>query len=398
MKKQKGSLKEEFEKLSTIERKCLRNSIITICVITVILTAFIAGSNFWGRNTSITNQGLSQELLRARNYAKFEEGEENIVETEGNVKFSAFFLRDTDLDGKAEKIKGTCKELGTEDTMYMELIVQTGGKLTEGKIEVQGQNFYLQTALPKDKELKENYIGNNIKKLEFNEIQNGTQKLLTGIVRSGDYTSTSQKTSAIGSNKNNYSRTDNKVIFTGKYQKESGEIIDITKEIVLTVDWYGTTKTQITGNTKQTYRTLEDIIDEENNKITLNFSVSTAEVNNVLNIKDTHLEGVIPQLSGIDPLNVSMSSGSGTFNYVAKTRTFTIDKEAVAEEESGKITSSVSKSNSYTIKVEYPLEAYENLGTETVTIEIPVKAYYEGYNNPNTEFNNPYKSNATATI
>ena len=54
-------------------------------------------------------------------------------------------------------------------------------------------------------------------------------------------------------------------------------------------------------------------------------------------------------------------------------------------------------SNSYGIKVTYPLEAYQTLGTETVQIKIPVKTYYEGYNNPSEEFTNPYKSN-TAQI
>lgn len=34
-----------------------------------------------------------------------------------------------------------------------------------------------------------------------------------------------------------------------------------------------------------------------------------------------------------------------------------------------------------------------------VTIKVPVSTYYEGYNNPNDEFDNPYKSNnATSTI
>ena len=57
-------------------------------------------------------------------------------------------------------------------------------------------------------------IGNNFKKIEFEQLNNGTQKLLTGIVRSGDYAYESTKASAIGNNINNYSREDNKIIYT----------------------------------------------------------------------------------------------------------------------------------------------------------------------------------------
>ena len=49
----------------------------------------------------------NQELLRAMTYEQFEDGDENVEGTD-NVKFSAFFLRDLDGDGYAEKIKGTC--------------------------------------------------------------------------------------------------------------------------------------------------------------------------------------------------------------------------------------------------------------------------------------------------
>ena len=92
------------------------------------------------------------------NYEEFTDKDEEVEGTE-NVKFSAFFLRDINQDGYAEKIKGTCKEIGQEDTLYMEINVETAGMLKNAKIEIQGNNFYLQTALPKDNELKDNYIG-----------------------------------------------------------------------------------------------------------------------------------------------------------------------------------------------------------------------------------------------
>ena len=156
------------------------------------------------------------ELGRAMNYEEFTDNDAKVEGTE-NVKFSAFFLRDINQDGYAEKIKGTCKQIGKEDTLYMEINVETAGMLKNAKIEIQGNNFYLQTALPKDNELKDNYIGDNVKTIEFNDLNNGTQKLLTGIVRSGNYSYGSSKSEAIGNNINNLSRKDNKVILTGTY-------------------------------------------------------------------------------------------------------------------------------------------------------------------------------------
>ena len=56
--------------------------------------------------------GGNSELLRAMTYDRFNDGDEKVEGTD-NVEFSAFFLRDIDGDGYGDKIKGTCKEIGT---------------------------------------------------------------------------------------------------------------------------------------------------------------------------------------------------------------------------------------------------------------------------------------------
>ena len=335
------------------------------------------------------------ELGRAMNYEEFTDKDEDVEGTE-NVKFSAFFLRDINQDGYAEKIKGTCKEIGQEDTLYMEINVETAGMLKNAKIEVQGNNFYLQTSLPKDNELKDNYIGNNIKVIEFNDLNNGTQKLLTGIVRSGDYSYASSKADAIGNNINNLSRPDNKVILTGTYVNEENQEIQIRKEVNLETDWYGETRASI--STTNQSKNLEDVIDEENGTINLDFTVYTNETANQLILSKNYVEGEIPELNGYAPTSVNYIGSTGNFNYNAETRTFTIERIAEVDDQ-GNVTTRLSRSNSYGIKVVYPIEAYQTLGTETIQLKIPVKTYYEGYNNPNEEFTNPYKSNtASSTI
>ncbi len=375
-----------------------KNRIVTSAVAIVVIIAIIAiiallvVNNIRKANMLKSNP----ELARAMTYDEVKDGE-NIVEgTDGNVKFDAFFLRDLNGDGYAESIRGTSKEIGQEDTLYMELNVDTAGYLKDAKITINDGNFYFQTALPKDDELKDNYVGSNVREIEFNDLNNGTQKLLTGIVRSGDYSYSSRENAAIGNNINNYSKVDS-VTLTGTYVNESNQEVQITKTVNFNIDWYGTTRAQIT-NTYLDYDDIENRLDEENGKITLDFSIRTSETDNELILKSNHVEAQIPQLNGYDPLEVVYTGSNATSNYDAETKTLTIDREAVVGED-GIVTTGLSRSNSYSVRVTYPIEAYQSLGEETVTIKIPVITYYEGYNNPNEEFTNPYKSNtATATI
>ena len=374
-------------KVKLSKKKILTGVIVLITIATVFI---LSGINQEENKKKIKSIIADPELARAMTYEQFNDGDENIEGT-NNVKFSAFFLRDINNDGYAEKIKGTCKEIGEEDTLYMEINVQTEGILKNGKIEINGNNFYLVTTSPKDSELKDNYISTNTKTIEFNDLNNGTQKLLTGKVRCGDYSYSSLTTEAIGKNINNLSRNDNKIIFTGTYIDSNGESKEIRKEIDISTDWYGKTSAEITA-TNTLYSDMDKRQDEANETLTLRAEIITDEKLNILNIKKNYVEGTIPQLNGYDPISVTSDTASITFNYDETTRKFTITREAETNE-TGEITTAVSNRNIYALNIVYPLEAYKQMGEEALTIKIPAMTYYEGYNNPNPEFQNPYKSN-----
>ena len=210
--KEKVTMKERAKGLvKKIKENRMKTIVGTVTIVLFAVVAIIAGQVVKEQNRI---NAMSAENRRAMNYEQVQEGDEVVENTNGAVEFDAFFLRDLTGDGYAESIRGTSKEIGKEDTLYMELNVQTEGYLKNAKIEINGENFYLQTALPKDDELKDSYVGNNIKTIEFNDLSNGTQKLLTGIVRSGDYSYSSRKAEAIGNNINNYSKV-NSVTLTG---------------------------------------------------------------------------------------------------------------------------------------------------------------------------------------
>ena len=386
-------------------KKVYLKKLLKVLVVTILVAIFAVTSYLVLRKNSVETAVFNQdsELLRAMNYEQFLDGDSNVEGTD-NVKFSAFFLRDLNGDGYAEKIKGTCKEVGKEDTLYMEVIVQSTGYLKNAKIEIDGKNFYLQTALPKDNELKTSYVGTNVKKIEFENLQSGTQKLMTGIVRSGDYTYSSSKYSAIGNNINNYSIDDNKVILTGTYVSESGTETELRKEINLGVDWYGYTGANIVSyyngfNYRSQENDINGAIDEENSVFKINFKLKTEETRRELLLQKVHIDGIVPELNGYKPLSVNITGINSDFNYDDETREFSVERNSSLSED-GIVSSSVTNNNynDFDISIEYPLEAYQTLGSDTVEYKFPVNVFYTGYNNDSDEFSNPYQSNIDKDI
>ena len=230
-------------KEKTTKKNLLIASGIAIALVAIVVAIAIVSSK--GEGTKKKNFTPDSELARAMTYDQFSD-EDSSVDGTDYVKFGAFFLRDINNDGYAEKIKGTCKQVGKEDTLYMELNVLTNGYLENGVITINSDNFYLQTAIPKDSEVKDNVISNNTKQISLNQINNGTQKLLTGIVRTGDYSYDSQKFAAIGNDTTKMSKV-NSVTLTGTHVSADGTRTQINKTVEFNMDWYGTTKAEISN-------------------------------------------------------------------------------------------------------------------------------------------------------
>ncbi len=341
-------------------------------------------------NSKTTDKtSIDVETLKANSYDIVTD-ESGIVAEAPNVSFKAFFLKDLNGDGYVELINGTCKEVGTgQDTLYMELNVEGEGSLVDPVITINGQNFYLQTKIPRDDEVKENAVGNNVSRIVLNNIATGTNKILTGVVRSGDYSSNSSKNAALKNNINNYSNSSNTITLSGTYVPREGEPIPFEKTQNLTVDWYGTASTYI-KNTSLKYENLLSRTDETNELIDLSFEFVTVEGKGELIPKQNVVEITIPQYRGFEPTVVNYSClPNETFTYNPDTHKLIITRESVVDE-NGTVTSAIGKENRYSIKLKYPLEAFTDSGVNVVDLEIPITEYYECYNNPGNEFQNPY--------
>lgn len=384
-----------------------KKKIVLLSILIVIILATTIGILIF--NKSKLNSVYSGEIARSMKYAQVEEGDENIYDEYGNivtdfVKFDAFFLRDLNGDGVAEKLRGSARKIGESDTLYMELNVTTNGYLKEdATITINGENFYFQSAIPKDNEVKENAIGNNIKEIKLNKINNGTQKLLTGMTCSGDYNYTSSKASAIGNDVSKYSRV-NTITLRGTHVADDGAETPFEKTVSFEVDWHGTTKTEIPyylagSRNLNREQNIADAIDEEKQTFTIEHNIGIQEIDYKLNLKTAYIETEIPQLNGINPTSVEVIGNNTAFEYDETTRKLTAQKDAVINE-NGIVTSQAydgiyynNRYNRFKVKITYPLEAYQTLGQNTVESNLIVKAYYEGYNNWNSEFTNPYRSN-----
>ena len=385
-------------------KKIVIGSLIPIFAIVVAIVSILITNK--GEKTKTRKNIVDAELARAMTYDQFVDGDENIEGTD-YVKFSAFFLRDVNGDGYAEKIKGTCKQIGKEDTLYMELNVVTDGYLENGVITINGNNFYLQTAIPKDSEVKDNVISNNTKQISLNQINNGTQKLLTGIVRTGDYSYDSQKYAAIGNDTTKMSGV-NSITLTGTHVAADGTRTEISKTVELTMDWYGTSKAEIpnyflsTRNLNQ-LNDNTNVVDEENNRAVFEFEFAMQELENDILLSKACIEGTLPQLNGYNAIGIESTDTNLKCTFDEQTGNFAISKSGELNDD-GTIkkqcydgdyyNSSIGRIryNKFKLKVIYPLEPYMATGGDTVELKIPIKGYYEGYNNPNKEFTNPYRS------
>ncbi len=350
-----------------------RKNIITISIIAVLLLVTIAILfTSLVKKVDIVDKNIDSETLRAM---KYEELTDNDKKTQSNcVEFSAFFTRDINNDGYAERLKGTCKEIGKQDILYVELNVLTRGYLKNGRITLNTDNFTWRTAIVNDNIVDGDYIGETKTIKLKDKIQNGSQKLFSGMIQS-----------KIGNNVNNYSKV-NSIVLEGTYVDDDGNETPINKIVDLTVDWYGKTTTSILEN-YQSYD-ISDVVNKDN--VLLTFNAEVSEQSNELLLQKQVLEVNIPKLNGYSASNIVVE-GEVDYRYNEQQGLLTIERKSETDE-NGRIVKSIARKNKNTVKITYPEEAYTQMSVNSIILNIPIVGYNYGYNNQNEEFQNPYVS------
>lgn len=334
---------------------------------------------------------LNAQTLKSMTYN--EVTDEKVNSTDGNVcdfvEFSTFFTQDLNNDGNAEKVDGACREVSDSAQLYFRLSVLSKGYLKDGKININGQNFRLDTAIVADDVISKNYIDSDTKEINFvPKVENGTQKLIEAKVKSKI------------KNINDYSRNDNTVVFSGifVYENDDGNEVEVplSKTCNLTMDWYGTSTSKITTKDILNYSN-ENIVNKTTGNVDLSFEIETEETQYYLQklLLDSNVVTVkLPKVKGLSALNAS-AEGEGIISSFDKdSQVLTLTRKADVDSE-GNIVKSLSNSNTYKINVSYPKEIYNESARESVVLTIPVQSYYTAYNNPGEEFKNEIAVNIT---
>lgn len=187
-----------------------KNKIILITVASVIAIAVITGLALLLRKSiNKTATELDPEIVRSMSYTQISDEDAKIEGTD-YVQFSAFFTRDLDGDGNAEKLLGTCRNVNSADTLYLDLNVLSDGYLKDGKITINGTNFNYSMSMVKDSVLKNNYLSDDVTEIELNNVNAGTEKLIIGNVLAD-----------VGNDTNNYSKVSS-ITLTGTHVSDEG--------------------------------------------------------------------------------------------------------------------------------------------------------------------------------
>ena len=377
-----------------LQKKGVTNGNIVMLVATAIIAMAMVVIALCLKVTQVSQMSKMQgivtaENLRASNYTQITD-ENAKVENCDYVLFSAFFTRDLDLDGNAEKLLGTCKEINEPDQLYIDLNVLSNGYLENGKITINGTNFNYAMNMVKDNVLKNTYISNNVKEIELNKIEAGTQKLIIGNVVANLGNNINNYTAGISlDDLNNISKElqpqqVNTITLTGTHVADDGTKTEISKTIPVTIDWYGTARTELfTQNSTYYYNDI--------NSNTISINIELRETYKKLILSENVANLTIPDLNGFAPVEVKCINSNVESQYNAETKVLSLKRKSKVDE-NGKVITTLSNSNKYSIEITYPQEAYDTLQSYT-TITIPVVGYYTGYNNQNEEFENPYKTN-----
>ena len=385
--KMKKMQREKNAKVKTKSmHKLIMMSAVLVLIIMLILMVF--------RQNAIIISRQDPEHYRSMTYEEVQPGEE--ATNSEYVQFDAYFLKDINNDGIADKVRGTCNEIGTSDDLYMDLTVLTNGYLKDAKITINSYdseekgNFYLSTEIAADSQVKQDYVSGNTRTIEFNQLENGTHILLSGKVNTANYGEYRKLYTAIRT-ENDYNKI-NSVVLTGTHVEilEDGSTKEtkVEKKVEFQVDWYGTLNVRWSMFNSQT-NDADVILDKDNNLLNIEFGLGLQDVkgeDSQLKFKTGHIEGILPEINGYAPTEVKLTNNiyGSTITYDKDTRKFIIEGNDFESDDYGY--------REY-IQVSYPIEAYNAETDSEKSIEVQVKGWIEGYNNPNEEFQNPYKSN-----
>ena len=357
--------------------KALRKSKILILLALIItVMGIVIGARVLTNSTENALMVENSSVKRGEAYKEL--GYDDLVTDTSDVLFGAFFEDQNSqviYDGKAV-------EIGKEEALSFYLDVYDGGRLENARITITNDNFDLTTNLVKSSAIKENAVGVNVGEIKFNTIEGPFQTEFTGNISFPETNNISK-----------YSSSNNKIRFTGDYYYEDEPVVHIDKEISITVDWFGTTVSELNKSYDNQYYNLDESINGQTFDAV--FYIYANETADQLILNKNKIEGTLPKISSFLPSKLKVDDKNATCVLNAD-GTFTIEKNAKLNGTT--VTNIVPRENIYKVTAKYPIEAISGKEDETIILNIPIKSTYEGFNNSNEGYDNPYVSESETAI
>lgn len=302
------------------------------------------------------------------------ENQSTVVDN-ANVKFDAYFAKE---EGKrTHTIK---QDIGTTTNLYLEVNVEKG-YLKNAKIEMLGENntlanFKIQNSEEKFEVVEKIDTNNNT--IALKQINSGT-----GIVLEVPIANRNDDTFDLS----NFNKLNN-ITLTGQYVDNNGKQIKIEKTISVRNEW----QKEVTAVIEQETKTFLPYELKEEKGTILQTTIKTGLENNALPIKQTKIEVKVPELTGVKPeeINVTTKGTYATNNKEAKS--FNKDNWAY-DEKTGIITITVENAPDENNKVEwnktgkdeYIITYIYKEKLEEITSEQKTAVTIEAYNNITTQ-------------
>lgn len=334
----------------------------------IIMVIIIASFTLFTYSTS--NKTVNK--INGNLYNHFNEvvdGDDTIVGSNNRIFFDAFYLDDKDNDGTAEGYHGTTLKNKSSEPLYINIKTNGESTLRNATLTFDSKNVKVNGYIPNNSLFNNAIYSEDFGTLELSEVNSSVNTLFTV------NTTASIDKSVVSFN------ADNKITLIGELVDNStGQITNIEKEVIYTVNSYSDKAKTSFGINKSNYK---------ENTFTVEYIINVEENNNESPLYKTHLEGSVTKLLDQNPISVSVyPEGYGNYSvtYGPDNLTFKAEKKAIIE--NGKITQSAYNTISYGIRTTkwHVLVTYPQIdGVNDESVSLTATAWHTAIKNKNIE-------------
>ena len=281
--------------------------------LSAIILVFISVLVYSGTNIFKSKNNVEVDKFKVFNPVT---DNDSAVEGTSHLTFDAFFLSDEDGDGEAEGYHGAEILNGNSQKLYLELNITGDVTLRNAKLTFVNDNVEVSGTIPRSSLFEKSYYSDNFDIINIKDVGNGVSSFFSLNIKPVVDTDISKFAGV------------NKVILTGDiYDASTGTETPITKEVVYSVNAYAENISYYYEDTDVNASTVGEIM--------VRYDIKTTEGYNQMPLSETHLDAVVSQLKGTDPLSVYVYANDNpdNFEYTYDPATRTINAKLSANVE-----------------------------------------------------------------